>query len=72
MLLLTGLWVAWRHEFSKSGIALGLVATVGGIVFLSVHLLVAIARAKNYVYTLLLGEQRAQKVSPATVCNSAE
>lgn len=72
ILLLTGLWVAWRHEFSSLGIALGLAATVGGIVFLSVYLLVTIARSKDDVYRLLLGDIRAKQMSHTIVANSVK
>lgn len=30
LLILSGLWVAWRHRFSPFGLVLGLLATVGG------------------------------------------
>jgi hypothetical protein len=39
MLALSGLWVAWRHQFSPAGLALGLLAFLGGALFLSVYLL---------------------------------
>ena len=33
-LMLSGLWVAWRHHFSASGLILGAIAVVGGMLFL--------------------------------------
>ena len=33
-LILSALWVAWRHDFSGAGIALAAVASVGGMLFL--------------------------------------
>jgi len=59
MLTLSGLWVAWRHEFSAAGIALGLLALFGGAFFLSAYLFVVSARAKGDAKVLLLGQARA-------------
>ena len=58
-LLLSGLWVAWRHEFSAVGLLLAVVAILGGIVFLSAYLLVASRSAGNDTKVLLLGARRA-------------
>jgi hypothetical protein len=58
MLLLSGLWVAWRHRFSAPGLALGLAAVFGGSLFLSAYLLVASFRARGDIRALLLGEAR--------------
>lgn len=58
MLTLSGLWVAWRNEFSPAGIALGLLALFGGAFFLSAYLLVVTARTSD-VRVLLLGAGRA-------------
>jgi hypothetical protein len=55
MLLLSGLWVSWRHQFSVAGVILGLVAVFGGALFLSAYLLVESLRAKGDSRTLLLG-----------------
>lgn len=59
MLTLSGLWVAWRHQFSTSGFALGLLAFLGGAFFLAAYLFVASLRAKGDAKELLLGEARA-------------
>lgn len=56
---LSGLWVAWRHQFTGAGIALGLVAFVGGMLFFAPYLLWAIANAAGDVKVLLLGRERA-------------
>jgi hypothetical protein len=56
MLALSGLWVAYRHRFRPAGIALGLGAFIGGVLFLSVYLLVVSFRVKGDVRALLLGE----------------
>lgn len=60
-LLLSALWVAWRHQFSGSGIALALIASVAGILFLSVYLLVASVQTGGDMKALLLGKARAAR-----------
>ncbi|MCR9261883.1 MAG: hypothetical protein NXH95_19370 [Pseudomonadaceae bacterium] len=55
-LWLSALWIAWRHKFSGGGIVLALVASVAGILFFSVYLLVSLARAEGDMARLLLGE----------------
>ncbi len=59
MLLLSGLWVAWRHDFSAKGLALGLLAAVGGILFLATYLLVLSLQANGSIKQVLLGARRA-------------
>ena len=58
MLMLSGLWVAWRHRFSPAGIALGLCAAVGGSLFLSFYLLVISGQVRGDVRGLLMGSDR--------------
>ena len=55
MLMFSAMWVAWRHRFSAGGIALSLLAFVGGTPFLCVYLLIESARCKGDVQALLLG-----------------
>ena len=59
MLSLSGLWTAWRHEFSGAGVALGLLAFFGGASFLSVYLLVLLAQNRGDLHKVLLGNARA-------------
>ena len=59
-LLLAGLWVAWRHHFNPNGIALGVVAIFGGMLFLSAYLLVHSFKTGGDIKALLLGEARAR------------
>lgn len=56
-LVLSALWVAWRHRFRAPGLLLGLVALVGGSLFLSAYLLVESLRRRGDVAALLLGER---------------
>lgn len=58
-LSLSAIWVAWRHQFSVIGLALGIVAFFGGMMFLAPYLLYASIQVKGNVKLLLLGEARA-------------
>ena len=58
-LLLSGLWVSWRHHFSGAGLLLGLLAFFGGALFLSAYLLWHSYKVKGNISELLLGEKRA-------------
>ena len=57
-LLLSGLWVAWRHEFSGVGIVLGITASLLGMIFLSIYLLIAIRKSNGDMREVLLGSSR--------------
>jgi hypothetical protein len=66
MLLLCGLWISWRHRFTAAGLGLGLLAVLGGALFLSAYLLHASLRVGGDVRALLLGEaDRRRQGSPA-------
>lgn len=58
LLALSGTWVAYRHRFRAPGILLGVCAFVGGVLFLSVYLLIESFRVKGDAISLLLGENR--------------
>ena len=58
-LALSALWVSWRHQFSAAGLALGVAAFFGGMLFLSIYLLIQTGRSGGDVKKLLLGEARA-------------
>jgi len=61
LLTLSALWVAWRHQFSAAGLALGLLALFGGGLFLTSYLLVVSAQAKGDMKEVLLGKVRATR-----------
>lgn len=61
LLMLSGLWVAWRHQFSASGIALGVLAVFGGMLFLSIYLLIHSVKTQGDMKALLMGEERARQ-----------
>lgn len=59
MLILSGLWVAWRHHFTLTGLALGIVAFNLGAPFLSAYLLIVSFQTGGNMKAILLGEARA-------------
>jgi hypothetical protein len=59
LLMLSALWVAWRHQFTSVGLALGVAALFGGSLFLSAYLLVVTGQAKGDMKQVLLGKARA-------------
>lgn len=58
MLMLSALWVGWRHNFSPIGLGLGLLALFGGSLFLATYLLVLSWRAQGDLSRILLGNER--------------
>ena len=58
MLMLSALWVAWRHRFSAGGIALASLAIFGGAPFLCVYLLIESTRSGGDARAMLLGPRR--------------
>ena len=59
-LLMSGIWVMWRHGFNAPGILLGLVAFFGGIPFLTTYLLVISFRANGQMAVIMMGDHRAK------------
>lgn len=55
MLTLSGLYVGWRHRGTPAGLLLGLLAFLGGALFLSVWLFVQSFRCDGDVRRLLVG-----------------
>jgi len=58
-LILSGIWVAWRHEFSAAGLVLGFAAFNLGAAFLAGYLLIESYRTKGKGAAILLGSARA-------------
>lgn len=58
-LMLSGVWLAWRHHFSPGGLLLGVLGFVGGIMVLAPYLLLASFTANGDMKVLLLGQVRA-------------
>jgi hypothetical protein len=53
-LMLSALWTAWRNGFSPLGLLLGVVAFFGGMVFLSIYVLILSLSARD-IQEILLG-----------------
>ena len=62
-LVLSGLWLAWRHHFSPAGLALGVLGLFGGAPLLTAYLFLASRQADGDWARLLLGEERARRRS---------
>ena len=60
-LTLSGLWLAWRHEYSPAGLALGVLGLFGGMMVLAPYLVVASYQAGDDAAVLLLGKARAAR-----------
>lgn len=58
-LILSALWVGWRHEYSLTGWVLTPLALFGGMMFLTVYLLIVSFRVNGDLKALLIGEGRA-------------
>jgi len=56
MLMLSGLWVSWRHRFTAGGLSIGLLALFGGAGFLLPYLFVQSFRCQGDVRRLLTGD----------------
>jgi hypothetical protein len=59
-LLLSAPWISWRYNFSAASLALGAIASVGGMLFRSACLLLVAGRADGDARKLLLGETQAK------------
>ena len=53
-LMLSALWTAWRNNFSAQGLLLAVLAFFGGMMFLSIYLLILSFSARS-IPELLLG-----------------
>lgn len=58
-LMLSAIWVAWRNQFSPAGLGLAILAFFGGMLFLSIYLLVLTGRHQNDVARIMMGPDRA-------------
>ncbi len=55
-LILSGLWLAWRHHFSAGGVVLGTLGLFGGIMFLAPYLLIVSFRVNGDIKKLFMGK----------------
>lgn len=56
-LVLSGLWIAWRHRFSPTGIIMGIIASILGMTVFAPYLLFVASKAKGDIKTMFIGEQ---------------
>lgn len=57
LLTLAGLWVAWRHQFSAGGIALGFATLLLGVTLLAPYLLWLTGRTGGDMVRVLIGQR---------------
>lgn len=60
-LILSGLWLAWRHHFSPVGLVLGVFGFFGGIMFLAPYLLILSFKTEGDMRILFLGKVRSSR-----------
>lgn len=58
-LLLSGIWTAWRNNFTPAAFALSVLAVFGGMLFLCIYLLYLGYTEQGDVKRMLLGARRA-------------
>ncbi len=58
LLIISGFWISWRHNFSLTGLVLGLLGLVLGTMFLAPYLMIVSYRVEGNVQELLLGKIR--------------
>lgn len=58
-LALSAIWTAWRHQFSAGGLALSVLAFLGGMLFLGIYLLTLSVLVQGDMKRLLMGPSRA-------------
>jgi len=52
------LWIAWRGQFASAGFGLGLIAMVGGMMFLVPFLLIIHVKANGEMQKFLMGKRK--------------
>lgn len=55
-LILSALWIAWRNKFSGTGIILAVLASILGMMFFGVFLLVLVVQEKGNLKAVLVGK----------------
>jgi hypothetical protein len=49
--------VSWRGRFRPAALGLGVLAVFGGMLFLSIYLLIALSRSKGDMRQVMLGDR---------------
>ena len=65
-LTLSGIWVAWRNQFSGLGILLGIAASILGILFFAPYLLLILNQSKGNLVFFFFGPERARTLDLAS------
>lgn len=65
-LLMSGVWLAWRHDFSPAGLGLAAGGFLLGAPFLSAYLFLTSRQVGGSWAVLYLGERRAAEYARAT------
>jgi hypothetical protein len=60
-LMLSGIWVAWRHRYSPFGIMMGALCSIGGILVFAPYLFAVSITGKGDVKELFLGNHSANE-----------
>lgn len=58
-LILSAVWLSWRHHFTPAGLMLGLFGLFGGIMFLAPYLIYTSYKVNGDIKELMLGKERA-------------
>jgi len=58
-LILSGLWLSWRNNFTPGGLVLGALGVVGGIMFFAPYLLLLTFYANGDMNEIFFGKRRA-------------
>lgn len=56
-LIITTLWIVWRHNFSPNGIAIALLCLVGGILVFAPYIFIISLKTNGDIIEMLTGEQ---------------
>ena len=61
-LILSATWVAWRNEFTPTGMGLSILAFFGGMIFPPIYLLYLLKTSPGGIVPVLLGTARFAKL----------
>ena len=62
-LLLSALWIAWRHQASPVGLLLAVLAGIGGLLVFAPYLWIVSRQSEGSISTMVLGSQRAARLN---------
>lgn len=62
-LLLSALWIAWRHHARPVGLLLAVLAGIGGLLVFAPYLWIVSRQSEGSITTMLLGRERAARLT---------